>query len=199
MRYARLLIAIGSIAAAGSLTAPPSRPAPVVHTATVDGIIHPVSSEFMRSVIARADADGAALIVFTLRTPGGLLDSTRDIINAMIAAKTPVAVFVGPVRQPRRLRRVPDHDRRRRRRHVAGDAHRRRASGRRQRREDRRRDGEEDGVRHGGLRADARDAARPQRRAGRTGRHREPILHRAGGVHRHRRRSSTSSPRTSPT
>jgi membrane-bound serine protease (ClpP class) len=70
--------------------------APIVEIATVDGIIHPVSSEFMRSVIAKADADGAALIVFTLHTPGGLLDSTRDINNAIIAAKTPVAVFVGP-------------------------------------------------------------------------------------------------------
>src|SRR6185295_12561993 len=38
----------------------------------------------------------AALIVFTLRTPGGLLDSTRAINNAIIAAKTPVAIFVGP-------------------------------------------------------------------------------------------------------
>jgi len=69
---------------------------PIVLTATVDGIIHPVSSEFMRSAIARADAEKAALIVFTLHTPGGLLDSTRDINNAIIAAKTPVAVFVGP-------------------------------------------------------------------------------------------------------
>jgi len=70
--------------------------APIVDTALVDGIIHPVTSEFMRSSIARADADGAALIVFTLHTPGGLLDSTRDINNAIIAAKTPVAIFVGP-------------------------------------------------------------------------------------------------------
>ena len=70
--------------------------APIVRTATVDGIIHPVTSEFMRAALAKADADGAALIVFTLHTPGGLLDSTRDINNAIIAAKTPVAVFVGP-------------------------------------------------------------------------------------------------------
>ena len=70
--------------------------APIVETATVDGIIHPVSAEFMRSAIAKADAEGASLIVFTLRTPGGLLDSTRDINNAIIGAKTPVAVFVGP-------------------------------------------------------------------------------------------------------
>jgi membrane-bound serine protease (ClpP class) len=50
----------------------------------------------MRGAIAKADAEGAALIVFTLHTPGGLLDSTRDINNAIINAKTPVAVFVGP-------------------------------------------------------------------------------------------------------
>jgi membrane-bound serine protease (ClpP class) len=55
-----------------------------------------VSAEFMRGAIAKADAEGAALIVFTLHTPGGLLDSTRDINNAIINARTPVAVFVGP-------------------------------------------------------------------------------------------------------
>src|ERR671913_193464 len=86
---AALLIALGFVGAAADR-------APVVHTATVDGIIHPVSSEFMRTAIARADADGAALVVFVLRTPGGLVDSTRDINNAIIAAKTPVVVFVGP-------------------------------------------------------------------------------------------------------
>jgi membrane-bound serine protease (ClpP class) len=81
--------------AGGAIAAAVDR-APIIETATVDGIIHPVSSEFMRSAIAKADAEGAALIVFTLHTPGGLLDSTRDINNAIIAAKTPVAVFVGP-------------------------------------------------------------------------------------------------------
>ena len=91
----RWLITALALIAAGVVPRAADR-APVVHTATVDGIIHPVSSDFMRTAIARADADGAALIVFTLQTPGGLLDSTRDINNAIIAAKTPVAVFVGP-------------------------------------------------------------------------------------------------------
>ena len=70
--------------------------APLVYTVEVDGIIHPVSAEHIRSAIARADAANAALLVLTLRTPGGLVDSTRDINNAIIHAKTPVAVFVGP-------------------------------------------------------------------------------------------------------
>jgi membrane-bound serine protease (ClpP class) len=72
------------------------QPRPTVYTAEIDGIIHPVAAEYVREVIAKADAAGAALVVLTLRTPGGLVDSTRDINNAIIHAKTPVAVWVGP-------------------------------------------------------------------------------------------------------
>jgi len=72
------------------------RARPVVYSAVVDGIIHPVSAEYMIDTLERADAAGATLVVFTLRTPGGLLDSTRAIVSRMIAAKTPVAMFVGP-------------------------------------------------------------------------------------------------------
>jgi hypothetical protein len=62
----------------------------------VDSIIHPVSAEYMIETIDRADREGGALVVFTLETPGGLVDSTRAIVTRMLAAKTPVAVFVGP-------------------------------------------------------------------------------------------------------
>lgn len=69
---------------------------PVVHAAVVDALIHPVSAEFMVETMDRADREGATLVVFTLQTPGGLLESTRTIVSHMLAAKTPVAVFVGP-------------------------------------------------------------------------------------------------------
>ena len=75
---------------------PLETPRPTVLTAEVDGIIHPVAFQYVRRVIDRADAAKASLVVLVLRTPGGLVDSTRDINNAIIAAKTPVAVFVGP-------------------------------------------------------------------------------------------------------
>lgn len=71
-------------------------PAPVVYAADVNAIIHPVSAEYMVETIDRANAAHAAAVVFTLATPGGLVDSTRDIISHMIASKTPVVVFVGP-------------------------------------------------------------------------------------------------------
>jgi membrane-bound serine protease (ClpP class) len=61
-----------------------------------DGIIHPVAAEFIDEAITRADTSGAAILVLVLRTPGGLLDSTRTIVSRMIAARTPIAVFVGP-------------------------------------------------------------------------------------------------------
>jgi membrane-bound serine protease (ClpP class) len=69
---------------------------PIVYSAVVDGIIHPVSAEYMIDTLEEADLAGAGLVVFTLRTPGGLLDSTRAIVSSMIAARTPVAIFVSP-------------------------------------------------------------------------------------------------------
>jgi len=71
-------------------------PAPLVLSADVNAIIHPVSAEYMIETIDRANAQGAAAVVFTLATPGGLVDSTRDVISRMLASKTPVVVFVGP-------------------------------------------------------------------------------------------------------
>jgi membrane-bound serine protease (ClpP class) len=69
---------------------------PIVYSAVVDGIIHPVSAEYMLDTIEQAELAGAVLVVFTLRTPGGLLDSTRAIVSSMIASKVPVAIFVSP-------------------------------------------------------------------------------------------------------
>jgi membrane-bound serine protease (ClpP class) len=81
--------------AAVCLAAEPAH-APVVYSAEVDSVIHPASAEYMIETMDRADRDHATLLVFTLRTPGGLVDSTRQIITHMLAAKTPIAVWVGP-------------------------------------------------------------------------------------------------------
>jgi membrane-bound serine protease (ClpP class) len=92
-----LALSSGLVAMAQSRTPslPPSS-GPVVYSAEVDSIIHPVSAEYMIQTMDQADRAGAALVVFTLRTPGGLVDSTRTIVSHMIAARTPVAIFIGP-------------------------------------------------------------------------------------------------------
>lgn len=93
--FAAILLVSGVIA--GAL--PPAgstETAPLVLVASVEALIHPVSAEYMVETIDRADAEGAALVVFILETPGGLVDSTRTIVTRMLAAKTPIVVFVAP-------------------------------------------------------------------------------------------------------
>ena len=98
LRSRRVLAVLLFLAVLGSASQPAasSDPKPLVLVASVDALIHPVSAEFMVEAINRADAEHAALVVFVLETPGGLVDSTRTIVTRMLAAKTPIAVFVGP-------------------------------------------------------------------------------------------------------
>ena len=78
------------------LTAQAAPHHPLAVVAELDGIIHPVSAEYLKGVIDQADTSGADVVVIVLRTPGGLLDSTRDIVTRMINSRAPVVVFVGP-------------------------------------------------------------------------------------------------------
>jgi len=63
---------------------------------TVNAAIHPVTSEYIRGAIDRADKEGASLLLMTLNTPGGLDSSMREIIEKILSSKTPVAAFVAP-------------------------------------------------------------------------------------------------------
>ena len=93
----RLVGSFAVVAASGVVTAQSHvESPPIVYSAEVDSIIHPVSADYMIETMDRADRAGATLVVFTLRTPGGLVDSTRDIVTHMLASKTPVAIFIGP-------------------------------------------------------------------------------------------------------
>jgi membrane-bound serine protease (ClpP class) len=82
-------------ASAGHLRAlPPDRSTVVV--AELDGIIHPIAAEYLTGAMDDADRSDAMMVVVVLRTPGGLLESTRTIVSRMITARAPVVVFVGP-------------------------------------------------------------------------------------------------------
>lgn len=67
-----------------------------IHLIRVASIIHPVASEFVRDELERADRARARALVVELNTPGGLLQSTREMVEAMLAAETPVIVWVAP-------------------------------------------------------------------------------------------------------
>jgi len=62
----------------------------------VEDTIQPASQRFIERSIEEAERRKAALVIIELDTPGGLLDSTRDITSAITESEVPVVVFVTP-------------------------------------------------------------------------------------------------------
>jgi membrane-bound serine protease (ClpP class) len=67
-----------------------------VNVIRVAGTINPASSSYIQKSIDRSEADGAAALLLELDTPGGLVSSTKDIIQAILNADVPVIVYVSP-------------------------------------------------------------------------------------------------------
>jgi membrane-bound serine protease (ClpP class) len=62
----------------------------------VDAPIHPVTSEYIRDAVDRAEEEGASLLIMKLNTPGGLDSSMREIIERILSSEVPIAAFVSP-------------------------------------------------------------------------------------------------------
>jgi membrane-bound serine protease (ClpP class) len=62
----------------------------------VDGPIHPASARFIERAIARANSDRVEALLIELDTPGGLMDSMRDIVKAFFNSDVPIIVYVAP-------------------------------------------------------------------------------------------------------
>ncbi|MBA3436198.1 MAG: nodulation protein NfeD [Chloroflexi bacterium] len=60
------------------------------------GVVDQVMAGYLSDGIARAHRDGAEAVVVQLDTPGGSLDSTREIVKTLLDAPLPVAVWVAP-------------------------------------------------------------------------------------------------------
>lgn len=104
-----LAMASGAISAAESPAPPPAKPPAeaqptpakaqptlMVDLLTYDGVINPVSAEYITDGIAAAQSAHRAAVVLQLDTPGGLDTSMRIIIKAINASTVPVIVYVGP-------------------------------------------------------------------------------------------------------
>ena len=65
-------------------------------SAEVVDTINPVTAEFISDAVDRADEVQASLLIIKIDTPGGLLESTKTIIQKFYQSKTPVVVFVYP-------------------------------------------------------------------------------------------------------
>ena len=62
----------------------------------VHDTIHPITLEYIARGIAQAKIQHAEAILIRISTPGGLADSTREIIQEIVASPVPVIIYVAP-------------------------------------------------------------------------------------------------------
>ena len=62
----------------------------------IDATINPVTAGYLERAVGQAEDDGAELLIVQLDTPGGLLDSTRDMVSVLLESRVPTVVYVAP-------------------------------------------------------------------------------------------------------
>ncbi len=87
----RLLLALLLLGASSARAAD----APVL-LIDVQGTINPGSADFIRTSLLEADRRKAQALVVRLNTPGGLLTSTREIVQYFSESPLPVVIWVAP-------------------------------------------------------------------------------------------------------
>jgi membrane-bound serine protease (ClpP class) len=74
-----------------------SIPAPAqVLKIVINDTIHPITDEFIGRALSAAEQNKDQAVLIELNTPGGLLESTRDIMEKILASPVPVIVYVTP-------------------------------------------------------------------------------------------------------
>jgi membrane-bound serine protease (ClpP class) len=81
------------LAAGAASAAEPAREA-LVYSVTLEEAVHPITAAYFKEAVDRANAEGAALLILKLDTPGGLVSSTEDMIRAITGSRVPVVVYV---------------------------------------------------------------------------------------------------------
>ncbi len=66
------------------------------YTLRIDGTIGPVTYYQVKNIIYMAEKNDANCVILIIDTPGGLLSSTRKIVQEILASKVPVIAYVYP-------------------------------------------------------------------------------------------------------
>lgn len=93
MRRSQLVAVLLSFVVLGGFALPATAE---VLKIVVNDTIQPVTDEYIGRAIADAERNNDQALLIELNTPGGLLTSTRHIIEEILAAKVPVIIYVAP-------------------------------------------------------------------------------------------------------
>ena len=66
-----------------------------IYSFTIDGVITDASASFIEANIKKAEQDNVPVLMY-IDTPGGVLESTRKIVQTLLSAKVPVISYVYP-------------------------------------------------------------------------------------------------------
>jgi membrane-bound serine protease (ClpP class) len=69
---------------------------PEVVVLHLDDTIQPISAQYLKRGIDFAKAQNASAVLVEINTPGGLVDSMREMVGTIVASPVPVIVYVAP-------------------------------------------------------------------------------------------------------
>lgn len=95
MKKSRILSFILSLCAVALAVCPSPALAEILKV-VVDDTIQPISAEYIARAIAEAARRGDQAVLIEINTPGGLVDSTRQIIEHITTSAVPVIIYVTP-------------------------------------------------------------------------------------------------------
>jgi membrane-bound serine protease (ClpP class) len=77
-------------------TAAPPEAKPLVVKLSIHDTIQPITADYLQRGLQEASRRKASAVLLSLGTPGGLLDSTRSMIQSIERSPVPVIIFVSP-------------------------------------------------------------------------------------------------------
>jgi membrane-bound serine protease (ClpP class) len=92
----RFLLAIAVLAIFAASTVSAQSAAPLVVKLSIHDTIQPITADYLKRGLDEAASRHAEAVLVSLGTPGGLLNSTREMVAAIEGSPAPVIVFIEP-------------------------------------------------------------------------------------------------------
>ncbi len=96
LRLRFLFLVLFSFAFSSAISAQQSDSVNTVTVITIKGAIGPTVTSYIERGLNHAQDEAHEALIVELDTPGGLLTSTQEIVQLMLASELPIAVYVSP-------------------------------------------------------------------------------------------------------